>query len=945
MRRVAVFVTALLMASACGGSTDTTASTTTAVPATVEKPFGIAGDLTPIPLDSAVKAGTLGNGLTYYVRSNDTPGSSFELRLAVKAGGLHQDPIDSGIAHFVEHMVFQGTEHFPGNELMEALERMGFETGGADVNAFTSCDVTVYKFSANGLGNLRLALDVLDDIASAATFSSEQMDTERGVILEEVRYHDTAAGMRQQAFSNLYRAGSSYEGCDVLGSKEKILTVRSTDLRDFYDRWYRPDLMAVIVVGDLPADKLESEIANRFADNPPGEGTTEESRPSGQMRDEPVFEIFTHPEGDLPIISVDFTLPMWDMGTVGGQSADLTEQIIAGLFQDHIDDRVAAGELALVDSWTETWWEEQWLRFFGFGFSAGDEVDGLNSVLKELRFLEEAGFSETAVEEAKNDYRASLDQSLASAATISDDEYAESYVWHYLTGLAADGPESAHARLSSTLDNLTTEGLNNHFRWIMGQVAPLVVAVGNSPDDLPSVDELRQAATDAYEHELGNYEVVERQTIESLLSPPTPVDPIEINKHVELRATEFVFANGARVMYQYSDINAETVVMAAESLGGFSLLESGASALVDPVAFAVDSSGVGDHDMNAVRDFLDRSGFGLSSFIGETSQGFLGGGRSTGLANLFALLHLRITEPRVDPVAFGMTLDGLARATQENETDPQALAWRETQESLYGGDGYIRSVPSSDQLADFTAISALDLYRSRFSGADGMVVAVVGDSDYEMVLDVAKRYIGTLPAGNHETWVDRTPSPPTGVDRRTVSAGVNDASAGFSLLFPPVTPVTEDFRASTTVLQEVLENRLHKSLREELGISYGGGWVELWHVNRPEQIVSVFLSVDTNADSIQLAHNRVLSEISNLVQQGPSAEELEIAKETILGELDYVYTVDQLERLMAWLLTDGQDSATLRDRYLAVERVGHVAVAEAARSLLPDGQRIEVFRE
>ena len=938
-------MTVLLMASACGASPDAAVPTTTAVSTTVEKPPGIAGDLTPIPLDSAVKGGTLENGLTYYARSNDSPGSSFELRLAVKAGALHQDPIDSGIAHFVEHMVFRGTEHFPGNELMDALDRMGFETGGADVNAFTSCDVTVYQFSANGLGNLRLALDVLDDIASAATFSSEQMDTERGVILEEARYHDTAAGMRQQAFANLYRAGSSYEGCDVLGSKEKILTVRSTDLRDFYDRWYRPDLMAVIVVGDLPADKLESEIVNRFADNPPGEGTTEEIRPSGQMRDEPVFEIFTHPEGELPIISVDFTLPTWDMGTVGGQSANLTEQIIANLFQDHLDNRVAAGELALVDSWTDTWWEEQRLRFFGFGFSAGDEADGLNNVLKELRFLEEAGFSKTAVEEAKEDYRASLDQFLASAATITDDEYAENYVWHYLAGVAADGPESAHARLSSTLDNLTTEGLNNHFRWIMGQVAPLVLAVGNSPDDLPSVDELRQAATDAYEDELGNYEVVERQTIEALLPPPTPVDPIEIDKHVELGATEFVFANGARVMYQYSDIAAGTVVMASESLGGFSLLESGVSALVDHVTFAVDSSGVGDHDMNAVRGFLDRSGFGLSSFIGETSQGFWGGARSTELANLFALLHLRITEPRVDPVAFGMTLDGLARSTQEKETDPYALAWRETQESLYGGDGYIRSVPSADQLADFTAISALDLYRSRFSGADGMVVAVVGDSDYEVVLDVAKRYIGTLPAGKRETWVDRTPPPPSGVDRRTVSAGVNDASAGFSLLFPPVTPVTEDFRASTTVLQEVLENRLTNSLRKELGISYGGGRVELWHVDRPEQIVSVFLSVDTNADSIQLAYNRVLSEILNLVQQGPGAAEFEIAKETILRELDYVDNVEKLERLTAWLLTDGQDSATLSDRYWAVDRVGALDVAEAARRLLPEGQRIEVFRE
>ena len=153
------------MALACGASPDAAVPTTTAVSTTVEKPPGIAGDLTPIPLDSAVKVGTLENGLTYYARSNDSPGSSFELRLAVKAGALHQDPIDSGIAHFVEHMVFRGTEHFPGNELMEALDRMGFETGGADVNAFTSCDVTVYQFSANGLGNLRLALDVLDDIA------------------------------------------------------------------------------------------------------------------------------------------------------------------------------------------------------------------------------------------------------------------------------------------------------------------------------------------------------------------------------------------------------------------------------------------------------------------------------------------------------------------------------------------------------------------------------------------------------------------------------------------------------------------------------------------------------------------------------------------------------------------------------------------------------------
>ena len=179
-----------------------------------------------------------------------------------------------------------------------------------------------------------------------------------------------------------------------------------------------------------------------------------------------------------------------------------------------------------------------------------------------------------------------------------------------------------------------------------------------------------------------------------------------------------------------------------------------------------------------------------------------------------------------------------------------------------------------------------------------MVVAVVGDSDYEVVLDVAKRYIGTLPAGERETWVDRTPPPPTGVERRTVSAGDNNALAGFDLLYTTEMPTTEEFRGSAAVLQEVLANRFKDSLREELGISYGGGWVNVWHVDRPQQSVSVLVSVDTNADSIQLAYSRVLSEISNLAEQGPNSADLAIAKEIILNDLNYVNNALMLERTM-----------------------------------------------
>ena len=927
----------MMLFAACGGESG---------PAATALSGGSAAPPTAtLPVDPAVTIGRLDNGLTYYLRSNDAPGASLELRLVVAAGSLEQEVTGSGVAHFLEHMLFNGTAHYPGNALDDALQELGMQVG-ADVNAYTGCEATVYELtvSLDSPEHLEVAFDVLDQWATAATLDPDAVINERGVVLEEYRMTETAQGIIAERFDEIYTQGSVYEDCDPIGTEEAILATDPMVLRRFYDRWYRPDQMAVVAVGDLSVDRMEREIIDRFSDNAARSDSPEPGQRQTGLITGVVAEVVVHPDAPSPFVSIDYSLPDRDENTAEGERTSLMDGLVSALVQSHLDEQVAAGNLGVVRPFATNFTYTDMLRFMGFNYVAEDEAASVTAMLIELRGLADRGFAPESVERNKAAFSNAMDQALAMEATRQDHTFAASYVEHFLFGADIGEVTARHARQTGVLASITADELSLHFATTFAQAAPLVLVVGHDPAELPSTAELKAAVNNGLTGKTDTKTAAPTGVVEYLMEAPAAVDPIAVNQIRAHGAVEFVYRNGAKVIFTPSDIAEGQVDIWAESQGGWTLLAPGSSALVDKATGAVDRSGVADLSALEVEAFQQSEGIWLASMIDETTEGFFGSARSTDLEDLFALMHLRVTAPRIDMPAFDEIMEAIVSEQRSTEADPYTASSAQLADARYGGDGYFRPYPDDTQIAGFTAEGALAMFTNRLGKVDDLVIAVVGDTDEETVRRLADRYVGSLPTGPADTWANLAPQPPAGVVTRTVTAGANEASAGFELLVTTPAERTEELLATTRILERLLQSRLFTSLREEMGMTYGGGQVFIDLVDHPLALAEVFVSVDGNPDGVAELHARTLSEMADLATSGPDLDELDRARATVLSDLDFVTNVDILGRLAAWGRSNGQDSATLAERYHEVELVSLAQVREAAVMLLPETRRIEVFR-
>ena len=349
----------------------------------------------------------------------------------IKAGGLAQEPSDSGVAHFLEHMVFYGTENFP-NGIFEGLESYGLDIG-KHLNAWTSCDATTYMFTANTSESLGVVLKALDDIATSATFPENLIERERNVILEEARPDESIDGLEDEIFEGMYREGTPYEDCNILGTDESIKAVTSQDLKEYYDLWYRPELMSVILVGDRPAEVLAAKIIEQFSDNPEKDGPEPISTLVSDPFSETKIRTFSHPE-TTNIVSVDYSAPLAKQGTLGSEYETFLLNLVFNMAHDQLITRVKSGDIAFSEPWGYVFRWDQSLRFFGWGFDSDNPQEELKELLKEVRFLEEAGFSEAQLQAELAEMTTFVNDKLAGSPGYQDWEYAEDLVDHFLNG-------------------------------------------------------------------------------------------------------------------------------------------------------------------------------------------------------------------------------------------------------------------------------------------------------------------------------------------------------------------------------------------------------------------------------------------------------------------------------------------------------------------------------
>ncbi|MDE0702063.1 MAG: insulinase family protein [Acidimicrobiaceae bacterium] len=857
-------------------------------------------DDTPLSIDSEVEIGTFDNGLTYYFRSNDSPAGHVSMRLVVNAGAVLDPSGQEGTAHFLEHMLFNGTEKFSKLELRQALRDLGIEFG-PDLNAYTSADETVYMldFQLDDPEALDLAFTVFSEWASAATLDPAEVEAERGIVLDEYRLTDQSAnGWIGNFLDAIYYSGTVYEGMLLGGSEASNSSITAEQLRDFYETWYRPDNMALVVVGDLPvaemAQKAEQFLGGLTNPADPMPPQPERNAFTADFVDEPVIDVATHPDYGFISMSIDWQLPAWSPRTVGGDRLRWMEAVIAHALDVRLANAHRAGLMAQADEPAMWLWQQaRGLRLYGTNIEGTDLAQATTDYLSVLAGAAHYGFTDDELDQAATAARTSLDYQLEREPTIQSAGHADRYTSNFVNGGSIESVEDRVARLEALLDTFTVEELTAHLRWILDNAPPLVVPLGDDPANVPDIAQL-QAAIDAV---VPVPPPPTEDRIETLLTTPDPVVPIrEHPVGLFEGAHEWVFANGAHVVFAPSDLAAGHVAVSARSLGGWSQLPMGSAAMRRAITGAVANSGVADYSASQLDAYLAGTTARLTPYITELTEGFTGFAGPDDLDDLLALMHLYITEPRVTEVSAAEQIQDLRIRRTNYENNPQWTAVFDLYDATYQNSPWYHFILTHEEIDAVTAEGLLDLYEARLDDVDDLLVVIVGDIDQATVAVLAARYIGTLPAGEADAHVSHNPGFPPGISRITTPVDADSGAAGLYLQFGAAVPVTAETLVIADLVSTLLDDLLVGSVREDLGETYSVGVVLTPFIE--VGLWDAYFSASGPSESLEQINSTIVATVAELIADGPTDDGLAQAKAVLRDD----YQLDSNDEIISPLL-------------------------------------------
>ncbi len=725
----------------------------------------------PLPIDDAVLVGTLDNGLTYYIRHNERPGDRVQLRLAVDAGSALEDPDQLGVAHFLEHMLFNGTEAYPENELISTLESFGSQFG-ADVNAYTSYDETVYQLGItdNDDDLVATAVDVLAQWAGHATIDPAQVEAERGVVIEEWRLRDLGLDSRLlQTYEDMLLGASPYGDREPIGVIEQLETMDAERVRRYYERWYRPDLMAVVVVGDVEVDVVEDLIEAAFGGlaNP----AEPANRPEPRVDPEAVerYVVSTDPEQTDGVAEIMFPGAFPQADTEAGVARTIAD----GIVLDAMAARLSADATRSVAPYRSTYPSgNAFVRDFdapSFVVEADTAAiaDSVNHVLVEIDRLRQHSLSEQELQRGIDSYTTGYEQAYRERETIQDLDFADRYVAHFLTGAAIPSENDRYNLGSRLLRNLEADDITASIDRLFG-VDPAIVVFGPEADAalLPTADAL--AALVAASTGVTLEPRPDDAELGELMAAPEPVDVIEERNIVGFTnepGRALTLANGVQVILYPTNISDDSITLVSSSPGGFSVIPDAWVAEAGLLTDIMFESGVGALDATALEQTLsDRFAY-VEPTLTDVNEGFYGSSSTSDLETMLQLVHLYSTAPRIDDRAVETVVDDYRSIYGDLDTDPALAAQFALYSARYGADSRHRQVyvgPTSAELDTVTVEDAQALMADRFGDATGSVFALVGAFDMDEAEDLARRYLGTLPTGREETFADVEAAAPPG---------------------------------------------------------------------------------------------------------------------------------------------------------------------------------------
>lgn len=828
-----------------------------------------------IPVDSAVTIGQLDNGLTYYLHENHEPESRLELRLAVNAGSILEDEDQLGLAHFVEHMLFNGTRRFPKQTLLAFLQRIGMQIG-PDINAYTSFDETVYQLQVptDSLELVRKAFQVLEDWAAYATLSDEEIDNERGVVVEEWRVGRGASGRMLDETLPVILGESRYANRLPIGDTLVIKQSAYETVRRFYKTWYRPDLMAVAVVGALSVDTMKALVEEHFATIPAAVNPVPRLTydvPKMNVR----YKVARDPEyAFLPSLSVSYRQPVTDMKTISDYRQSLIGSMARGMLSRRFVEISQDGARA---------------PFLFAGVGAGELVRGVpqlnlqsfaneDSLITALRTLvleaervKQHPFISSEFSRYKESFMRSREEAYNERENTPSAQLVSSYVSHYLEGSPIPGVVNEYTLAQQLVPTITLEEVSAYLPQALSSQDRVVTV--NLPEK-PSLEwmneEVLARTFDQYNGiEVEPYEDVELDVplFEEVL---TPVDVVSERSISELGISEITLSNGIRVVMKPTDFRADEVLFTSFSEGGLSLYSDDEFQVASFAASMVSSSGVGAFDQASLRKKLSGKRASVSASINSSHEGFAGQASPEDLELLFQLIHLRATRARLDSSAFLNQINLNRTFLANRKNSPGAVSSDTLRVALYMNHPRYR-LPTIEDLDALDMGRAFEIYQERFADMDDFVFIFVGAFEVDSLTALAQTYLGALPAlDREETWREIRVPTPEGTVIKTVYKG-EEPQSQVNITFNGPFSDSRKARHHMGSLEMLLDILLFEELREERGGVYGAG-VSAIPNRRPEERYRFVINFSCDPERAEELTNAVFETIREIQQSGVSED-------------------------------------------------------------------------
>jgi len=870
-----------------------------------------------IPTDPAVRIGTLSNGMKYYIKKNTLPEKKVDFRLAINAGSILEDDNQRGLAHFMEHMNFNGTKNFPDNKLVDFLQSIGVKFG-QHLNAYTSFDETVYMLPVplDKPGNLDAGLKVMEDWAFNATLSDEQINKERGVVLEELRLGLGADKRMADKYLPKLLYNSQYANRLPIGKKEVLENFKPEVIRQFHKDWYRPDLMAIVVVGDINVDEVEKKIKDNFSKYKNPATTRERKTFDLPNHKETLVAVETDPDATssmVQFIMKDSEAYQPDV-TVEQYNQSIIENLTSTMLNNRLRELVNSNNPPF--TYGSVYHGGTYARskegFQGFAMvKDGDQLNALKVLLEETERAKRFGFTQTELDRAKAQILSNLERSYNNRDKTESDMLVDEYVRNFLEKEPIPGIAWEYEDTKKFLPSVTLAQTNEVIKKFVKDDSRVVVITGPQKENvqMPTQAMVLNAFENVKMADLKPYE--EKETIKNLVKPFKSEGKIaKTETDAKLGTTTWTLSNGAKVTFKKTDFKDDEIVFSARSMGGSSLINDTDYNRTQFAFPALSEAGVNGFSKSDLTNYLAGKQVSVNPMISSLFEGISGRTTQKDLGSAMELMYAYFTGLNYNPEAFNAYKTKQSAMLDNLLSNPQFYFSSEHAKFMnQKNPRFIGIVPLEKEWANTDYKKAYDIYKEKFSNAGNFQFYFVGNIDEAKFKNEVLQYIASLPStGKSTSFKDTGYRQMTGDFTKIYKKG-KDPKSMVTISYAGEAPYNEKEALALEALGEVATIKVIEKLREDESGIYGGG-ARGGMVKVPYGNYYFSISFPCGPENAEKLTKSALTELQKLIDKGPEQKDLDKYKE---GEYNDHKT--SLKDNMYWMnaLTKNQMSGS--DKY------------------------------